>query len=99
MRPWPGPDLVLARSYLGPSGVPVGHVQSPTDHEGLPGAAFGVVGDPATSDGQTLGIYLADDDVPCVLISRVDDPEPALVHHQINVRVSAPRVVVHVVIT
>lgn len=82
---------------LGTSRVAVSNVQSPADHEGLAGTPFRVVGGPALDDLQRGWVQLADDNVPCVLIGGVHRPEPTLVHHQVNVRMAAPRVVVAVV--
>jgi len=84
--------------HLGSPRVPVGDVQGPTDHEGLSSAAFGVVGGPAADDLQRVGVQLAEDDVPCVLIGGVDGPQPPLVHHEVDVGVPPPGVVVHVVV-
>lgn len=83
--------------HLGASGVAVGDVERPADHERLPGAPFGVVGGPALDDLQRVGVQLADDDVAGVLVGAVDGPQAPLVHHQVNVGVAAPGVVVGVV--
>lgn len=82
---------------LGASRVAVGDVERAADHEGLAGAAFGVVGGPALDDLQRVGVQLADDDVARVLVGGVHRPQAALVHHQVDVGVAAPGVVVCVV--
>ena len=84
--------------HLGAAGVAVGDVQRSADHEGLSRTALGVVGGPAADDLQRIGAQLAEDDVPRVLIGGVHGPEPALIHHEVDVGVAAPGVVVHVVV-
>lgn len=84
--------------HLGTSRVAVGDVERATDDEGLPGAAFRVAGVPGLEALQGVGVQLADDDVARVLVGGVDGPQPVLVHHEVNVRVATPGVVVHVVV-
>lgn len=79
------------------SRVAVSHVESSTDHESLPSAPFRVVGGPALDDLQCHWVELADDDVPCILIGGIHSPKSTLVHHQVDVRMAAPGVVVAVV--
>lgn len=57
-----------------------------------------MVGGPAANGLQRVGVELAEYDVPSVLVGGVHGPEPALVHHEVDVRVAAPRVMVHVVV-
>lgn len=84
--------------HLGTSRVAVGDVERATDDEGLPSAAFRVAGVPGLEALQGVGVQLADDDVARVLIGGIDGPQPVLVHHEVNVRVATPGVVVHVVV-
>lgn len=81
-----------------PSRVAVGHVQRPANHKRLPGTAPRVIGCPALDDVQGQRVELADDDVPRVLIGGVHGPEPALVHHEVDVGVSSPGVMVGVAV-
>lgn len=81
-----------------PSRVAVGHIQRPANHKRLPGAASRVIGRPALDYMQGQGVELAHDDVPGVLIGGVDGPEPALVHHEVDVGVSTPGIVVGVTV-
>lgn len=82
---------------LGASRVAVSDVQRAADHERLAGAPFGEVGGPALDDLQRVGVQLADDDVASVLVGGVDRPQAPLVHHQVDVRVASPGIVVRVV--
>lgn len=84
--------------HLGASRVAVGDVERAADDEGLPGAAFRVAGVPGLEALQGVGVQLADDDVARILVGGVDGPQPVLVHHEVNVRVATPGVVVHVVV-
>lgn len=82
---------------LGASGVAVGDVERSADHKRLPSAPFGVVGGPALDDLQRDGVQLADDDIASVLVGAVYGPQAPLVHHQVDVGMAAPGVVVGVV--
>lgn len=84
--------------HLGAARVAVGDVERAADDESLASAAFWVAGVPRLQALQGVGVQLADDDVPRVLVGGVDGPEPVLIHHQVDVRVAAPGVVVHVVV-
>lgn len=82
---------------LGASWVAVGDVERAADHKRLAGAPFRVVGGPALDDLQRVGVQLAEDNIPGVLVGGVDGPQASLVHHQVNVGVAAPGVVIRVV--
>lgn len=82
---------------LGASRVAVGHVQRAADHEGFASAPLGEVGGPALDDLQRVWVQLTDHDVACILVGGVDSPQASFIHHQVNVRVAAPGVVVGVV--
>lgn len=84
--------------HLGAARVAVGDIERAADDEGFSSAAFGVAGVPGLQALQRVGVQLADDDVAGVLVGGVDGPEPVLVHHEVDVRVAAPGVVVHVVV-
>lgn len=83
--------------HLGAPRVAVGDVERAADHEGLSGAPLRVVGGPALDDLQGVGVQLAEDNVAGVLVGGVDGPQPPLVHHQVDVGVASPGVVVRVV--
>ena len=83
--------------HLGATRVAIGDVERAADHKRLPSTPFGVVGGPALDDLQRVGVQLADNNVPCVLVGGVDGPQASLVHHQVDVGVAAPGVVIRVV--
>lgn len=56
-----------------------------------------MVGGPALDDLQRVGVQLADDNIPGVLVGGVDGPQASLVHHQVDVGVASPGVVVRIV--
>lgn len=56
-----------------------------------------MVGGPALDDLQSVGIQLADDNIPGVLVGGVDSPQPSLVHHEVNVRMPSPGVVIRII--
>lgn len=82
---------------LGAARVAVGDVERATDHEGLSSTPFGVVGGPALDDLQCVGVQLADDNIPGVLVGGVDGPQAPFVYHEVNVGMASPGVVVRVV--
>lgn len=56
-----------------------------------------MVGCPALDDLQRVGVQLADNNIAGVLVGGVDSPQASLVHHQVNVGMSAPGVVIRVI--
>lgn len=84
--------------HLGASRIAIGDIERAADDEGLPSAAFRVAGVPGLEALQGVGVQLADDDVARVLVGGIDGPQPVLIHHEVDVRVAPPGVVVHVVV-
>lgn len=82
---------------LGASWVAIGDVERATDHKRLASTPFGVVGGPALDDLQRVGVQLADNNIAGVLIGGVDSPQASLVHHQVNIGMAAPGVVICVI--
>lgn len=56
-----------------------------------------MVGGPALDDLQCVGVQLADDNIACILVGGVDSPQASFVHHQVNVGMAAPGVVIRVI--
>lgn len=82
---------------FGASRVAIGHIQRATDHKRLAGTPFGVVGGPALDDLQRVGVQLADNNIPSILIGGVDSPQSSLVHHEVNVRMPSPGIVIRII--
>lgn len=56
-----------------------------------------MVGGPALDDLQGVGIQLADDNISGVLVGGVDSPQASFIHHQVNVRMASPGIVIRVI--
>lgn len=82
---------------LGSRQVRVSNVKRPANHERLSCIPFGVLRVPGLQNLQGIGVYLRDDYIPCILVGCVHDPHSQFVGHDVDVRVSAPCVRVHVV--
>lgn len=83
--------------HLSTSRVAIGNVKCATDHKRLAGTPLWVAGCPAFDDLKGVGVQLADHNVASIFVGGVDGPQPPLVHHEVNVRMTTPGVVVGIV--
>lgn len=56
-----------------------------------------MVGGPALDDLQRVGVQLADNNIPGILIGGIDSPQSSLVHHEVNVRMPSPGIVIRII--